>query len=61
MKAKSETLSKIQEYKSLLENQIGRHICSLRSDNGGEFDSNAFNEFLSDAGICRQLTVPCNP
>ena len=34
---------------------------ALRSDNGGEFESNAFNEFCSDAGICRQLTVPYNP
>ena len=34
---------------------------SLRSNNGGEFESNAFNEFCSDAGICRQLTIPYNP
>ena len=61
MKAKSETFSKFQEYKSLVENQINRHICSLRPDNGGEFESNAFNEFCSDAGICRQIIVPYNP
>ena len=61
MKAKSETLCKFQEFKSLVENQTIRHICALRSDNGGEFESNAFNKFCSDAGICRQLTVPYNP
>ena len=44
MKAKSETSSKFQEYKSLVENKTSRHICSLRSDNGGEFESNSFNE-----------------
>ena len=37
------------------------HIHSLRYDNGGEFESNYFNEFCSDAEICRQLTVPYNP
>ena len=44
MKAKSETSSKFQEYKALVENKTSRHICSLRSDNGGEFESNSFNE-----------------
>ena len=61
MKDKSETFSKLQEYKSLVENQKSRNICALRSDNGGEFESNSFNEFCSDAGICRQLIVPYNP
>ena len=26
-----------------------------------QHESNAFNEFCSDAWICRQLTVPYNP
>ena len=34
---------------------------ALRSYNGGEFESNAFNEFCSDVGICIQLTVPYSP
>ena len=45
----------------MVENQTSRHIHALSSDNGGEFESNAFNEFCSDVGICRQLTVPLNP
>ena len=45
----------------MVENETGRHIHALRSDNGGDFESNGFNEFCSDAGICRQLTVPYNP
>ena len=40
---------------------MSRHIRALRSDNGGEFESNDFNEFCSDARICRQLTVSYNP
>ena len=54
MKSKSETFCKFQEFKSLVENQTSRRIRALRSDNGEEFESNAFNEFCSDAGICRQ-------
>ena len=46
MKAKSETFCKFQEFKALVENQTSRHIHSLRSDNGGEFESNAFNSSL---------------
>ena len=61
MKAKSETFYKFQEFKALVKNQTSRHIRALRSDNGGEFESNSFNEFCSDARICRQLTVPYNP
>ena len=61
MKSKSETFSKFKEYKALVENHTSRHIYSLRANNGGEFDSNVFNEFCIDARICRQLTVPYKP
>ena len=61
MKAKSETFSKFQEYKALVENHTSRHIHVIRSDNSGEFESNSFNDFCSDVGICRQLVVPYNP
>ena len=44
MKSKSETFSKFQEYKALVENQKSKHIHALRSNSGGEFESNAFNE-----------------
>ena len=61
MKSKSETFSKLQEYKSLVENHTSRNIRSLRYDSGGEFKSNSFNEFCSDAGICIQLTNSLKP
>ena len=61
LKAKSETFVKFQEFKALVENQIGRNIHVLRYDNGGEFDSHSFNDFCSDAGISKHLTVPYNP
>ena len=40
LKAKSETFDKFKEFKTLIENQTGRHIHILRSNNGGEYESN---------------------
>jgi hypothetical protein len=61
LKAKNETFSKFLEFKALIENQTGKHIRALRTDNGGEFESHHFDDFCKEAGIKRQLTVPYNP
>ena len=61
LKAKSETFDKFKEFKTLIENQTGRHIRILRSDNGGEYESNEFDDFCREAGIKKELTVPYNP
>ena len=58
MKAKSETFAKFQEFKTFIEKQTGRHICALRFDNGGEFDSHQFDDLCQDSGIKRELIVP---
>ena len=44
-----------------MENQTGRRIRVLRSDNGGEYTSKEFDEFCRQEGIKRQLTVPYTP
>jgi transposase InsO family protein len=61
MKTKDEVFSGFQEFKDLVENQTGRKIKVLRSDNGGEYTSSSFKEFCVDSGIKRELTVPYNP
>ena len=61
LKAKSETFDNFKEFKALIENQTGRHIRILRSDNGGEYESNEFDDFYREARIKRELTVPYNP
>ncbi|KAF7113243.1 hypothetical protein RHSIM_RhsimUnG0146100 [Rhododendron simsii] len=33
----------------------------MRSDRGGEFTSNEFNDFCEENGICRPLTLPYSP
>ena len=64
MKAKSETFDKFQEFKTFVEKQMGSHIRTLRSDNGGEFDSHHFKDFKDlcrETWIKRELIVPYNP
>ena len=61
MKQKSETFSKFQEFKALVEKQTGKNIRILRTDNGGEFESHHFEDFCKEVGIKRQLAVPFNP
>ena len=61
LKAKDEVLSKFKEYKVMIEKHSEKSIKTLRSDNGGEFTSNEFNEICKKAGIKRELTSPYNP
>lgn len=43
----------------MVENQIGKKIKCLLTDNGGEFFSSKFDNFCADHGIWRIKTVPC--
>ena len=61
LKTKGETFGKFQEFKALVEKQIGKNIHALRTDNEGEFDSHHFVDLCKEAGIRRQMTVPYNP
>lgn len=60
MKNKDEVFSRFKEFKVLVENQTGRKIKMLRSDNEGEYTSNAFKDFYAQEGI-KELTVSYNP
>jgi hypothetical protein len=46
LRNKSEAFEKFKSFKALVENEIDLKIKCLRSDNGGEFTSNEFEEFL---------------
>ena len=62
LKNKSEVFSIFQIFKSLVENESGKKIKTLRSDNGGgEFVKNEFEAFLSKHGIQHQKTIPYTP
>jgi transposase InsO family protein len=61
LKAKDEVFNKFQEFKALVENLSERKIKILRSNHGGEYTSNEFQDFCREARIKRELTTPYNP
>lgn len=61
LRKKSDVLQAFKDYKRKVEKQTGQQIKILRSDNGGEYLSNEFSDFLKQEGICHQLTVEYTP
>ena len=61
MQHKSDTFEKFKEYRAEVENQLGKMIKTLRSNHGGEYLDNDFEEFLVEHGIVSQLTAPGTP
>jgi cell pole-organizing protein PopZ len=58
---KSETLNVFKKFKALVELQSGYKLKKLRSDRGGEYTSNEFQEFCVKQGMERQLTIAYSP
>ncbi|KAJ4723417.1 Retrovirus-related Pol polyprotein from transposon TNT 1-94 [Melia azedarach] len=52
VKEKSETFTKFKEFKEKVEGELGRKIQCLRTDNGGEYTSNEFSQYL---GISKNI------
>ena len=48
MRYKSETFEKFKEFKNEVQNQLGRSIKSIRSDRGGEYLSQEFDQHLKE-------------
>ena len=48
-------------YLARVEKETGKSLKCLRSDRGGEFTSNEFEEFCNDRGIKRQTSTPRTP
>ena len=61
IKSKDEALEILKIYKAEVENRLGRKIKAIRSDRGGEYESDAFAEFCAIHGIIRQTTAPFAP
>ena len=61
MKHKSEVLDKFKEFEATTTNAAGRAVATLRTDNGGEYLSSAFQNVLKEKGIRHELTVPHSP
>ena len=50
---KDEVFSKFKEFKALAENHTKKKINTLRSDNGGEFNSKSFKPLCKESRIKR--------
>ncbi|KAJ9535406.1 hypothetical protein OSB04_un001478 [Centaurea solstitialis] len=61
MRHKSEAFERFKEFQSEVQNQLDKKIKFLRSDRGGEYLSQEFNNHLIECGIVSQLTPPYTP
>ncbi|GKD75183.1 retrovirus-related pol polyprotein from transposon TNT 1-94, partial [Tanacetum coccineum] len=58
---KDEAFGKFKEWKQLVENQTGRTVKKLRTDNGLEFCNQDFEQLCIESGIAKHLTVVGTP
>ncbi|KAL0387501.1 UNVERIFIED_CONTAM: Retrovirus-related Pol polyprotein from transposon TNT 1-94 [Sesamum radiatum] len=61
LKQKSEVFAKFKLWKAEVENQTGRKIKYLRSDNGTEYTDSQFQKFCEEHGIQRHFSVRKTP
>ena len=61
IKSKDQTFSYFQRFLSSVENQSGKKVKALRSDNGGEYISKEFAYFCAKKGIKREFIAPYTP
>lgn len=61
LKHKSECFSKFKEFKSMVETQQGKKIKIFHTDNGLEFCSQEFENYLKQSGIIHQKTNTYTP
>lgn len=61
LKAKSEVFDRFNEFKIMAENQTGKSLRAIRSDNGTEYVNFKFDNLCKEFGILHQKTVPYTP
>lgn len=61
IRTKDEAFENFKKFKAVVEIESGRKIKTLRSDQGGEYTNNEFNDFLETHGICCQMALPHTP
>ena len=61
MKKKSETFNCFIKYHKMAETHTGTKLKVLRTDNGGEYLSNAFKSYLDQHGVMHQTTIAYTP
>jgi transposase InsO family protein len=58
LKHKDDTFAAFKEWKVMIERQTEKEVKVLRTDNGGEFCSDAFDDYCRKEGIVRHHTIP---
>ena len=61
METKDQVFEKFKEYETMVTNMTEKKIKIIRSDNGGEYTSKEFSNYLKEKGIHDQLSVPWTP
>ena len=61
VKHKHEVFQSFLEWKALAERSSGYKVKKFRTDNGGEYTSTEFEEYLKKEGIEHQYTIPKTP
>jgi hypothetical protein len=61
IKSKSEVIDMFKYFKNYAENETGKRVKAIRTDNGSEYLNNTFRNFLKENGIRHQLNVEYNP
>jgi len=61
LKKKDEVFKWFRSFKALVENQTGKKIKILRTDNGTEYESNEFNDYYRETGIKTETTTTYTP
>ena len=61
LKTKDQVFERFKEWQAEVETFTGKKVKALRSDNGGEYTSNAFQAHLKSCGVQHELTIPKTP
>ena len=61
LKRKDQVFKQFLDWKVMVEKSTGRKLKCLRTDNGGEYTSAEFDEYLKTEGVRHELTVPKTP
>jgi len=61
LRNRSDVVQAFKDYKQKMENLTNKRIKKLRTDNGKEYVSKEFSDFLRQEGITRQLSVEYTP
>ena len=57
----SDVFGAFQRFKAAAENESGKHIQRLHSNNSGEYTSHEFRDFLAEYGIHHEMPPPYSP